>query len=248
MKICVAQIKSEKGNIEYNIAHHKRWIDTAISCEADLIVFPELSLTGYEPELAGELATDQNDMRLDEFQQMSDLNKIAIGIGLPAKSRSGISIGIIFFQPHQPRQTYAKQKLHSDELPYFVEGAEQLIITIEDVKIAPAICYESLQSEHAENAIRLGAELYMASVAKSHEGIRKAFIHFPQIAKKYTMPVLMANCVGYCDNFESAGQTSVWDETGTLIGRLDKRNEGILIFDTETKELVKKTVPNVYGQ
>ena len=240
MKICLAQTKAIKGNIKSNIANHKKWIDIAIFNKADLIIFPELSLTGYEPELAKDLATDQNDSRLEESQKISDKNNITIGAGLPIKTDQGISISILFFQPNLPRIIYSKQILHSDELPYFIQGNGQLILNIKNMNVAPAICYESLQHQHSEKAVQLGAELYVASVAKSQKGVEKAFKHFPEIAKKSGIPVLMCNCVGFCDNFESAGQTSVWDENGVLIGQLNNENEGMLIFDTETKALMKK--------
>lgn len=157
MKICAVQIKSEKGNIENNIENHKKWMDVAIFEKADFIFFPELSLTGYEPEIAKELATDQYDERLEEFQKISDLNEIVIGVGLPTKSELGILISMVIFQPSKTRRTYSKQILHSDEKPYFIEGNEQIILTVKDIKIALAICYESLQPEHSENAdIRSG--------------------------------------------------------------------------------------------
>jgi predicted amidohydrolase len=246
MKICVAQIKSDKGDINSNIENHKEWIDVAVSEKADLIIFPELSLTAYEPELARELAMDQDDLRLDVFQQISDLNKIVIGVGLPTKSESGILISVVIFQPNLPRQTYSKQRLHSDEIPFFILGYEQIILTIKDKKIAPAICYESLQPEHSENANKLGVELYLVSVAKSQNGIEKAFTHFPKIAARYSMPVFMSNCIGYCDNFESVGQSSVWNENGKLVGQLDDKSEGILMYDTSTKHLdeLRKTTTN----
>ncbi|MGB7394618.1 MAG: carbon-nitrogen hydrolase family protein, partial [Pricia sp.] len=235
MKICLAQTKSKKGDIKINIQNHLRWIELAVSENADFIVFPELSLTGYEPELAEALATDQNDARLNVFQEFSDTNRIAIGVGLPTKSESGILISMVIFQPNKPRQTYSKQILHSDEKPYFVAGNKQLILAIGDTKIGLTICYESLRPEHSENAHKLGSELYLASVAKSQGGIEKAYAHFPKIADNYSMPVLMANCTGFCDNFQSAGQTSVWGENGILIGQLDSQNEGILIYDTVSK-------------
>lgn len=236
MKICIAQTKSEKGNIKRNIENHKEWIKIAISEKADLIVFPELSLTGYEPDLAKELATNQNDERLNDFQKISDLNKIAIAAGLPTKSEFGILISMVIFQPNGTRRTYSKQKLHSDEKPYFIEGKEQIILKIKNSKIAPAICYESLQPEHSKNANKLGADLYLASVAKSQVGIEKAFGHFPKIAFKYSMPTLLCNSIGHCDNFESAGQSSIWDNNGILIGQLDNKSEGILVYDTALKK------------
>ena len=67
--------------------------------------------------------------------------------------------------------------MHSDEKPYFIAGNEQLILTIADSKIALAICYESLRPEHSDYAHKLGAELYLSSVAKSQGGIEKAYSH-----------------------------------------------------------------------
>lgn len=240
MKVSVAQIKPNKGNIQENIKIHKKWIELAISEDTDFIVFPELSLTGYEPELAKELAIEKNDSRLDGFQKLSDMNNITIGLGMPTKSDFGILISMIIFQPGQVRKVYSKQKLHSDETPYFIEGNEQLILTVKDIKIAPAICYESLQKEHSESANKFGMEIYLASVAKSQKGIKKAFIRYPEIATRFSVPVLMSNSIGFCDNFISSGQSAVWNEKGELLERLENDKEGLLIFDTESKKVMKK--------
>lgn len=150
MKIAVAQMMPQKGNILVNIEKHKALITLAASGQANAIFFPELSITGYEPELAKDLATDPYDHRFDVFQHISDTNIITIGIGVPTKSISGILVTMIIFQPNQPRQTYSKQRLHASEIPYFVGGHEQVGLTIDGIKVAPAICYESLQIEHAE--------------------------------------------------------------------------------------------------
>lgn len=241
MKIAVAQTRPIKGDISANIKTHRKLIDLAISYKADAIFFPELSITGYEPELAKELVTNQDGKEFDNFQEISNKNKITIGLGMPTKSNSGIKISMIIFQPDTPRQTYSKQQLHSDEFPYFVNGEEQIILTVDNKKIAPAICYESLQTDHSVNAKKLGAEIYVASVAKSQNGIDKAMTHYPAVAKKFSMPVLMSNCVGFCDNFESVGQSSVWTKQGNLAGQLDEKSEGILIFDTETEKIIKQT-------
>ncbi|REH01701.1 carbon-nitrogen hydrolase family protein [Flavobacterium aquicola] len=242
MKIAIAQIKPVKGDISANIESHKKMIALAVSYKSDAVFFSELSLTGYEPELAKELAVDQDDHYFDDFQKISNENKITIGVGMPTKTVSGIQISMMIFQPKTPRQLYSKQQLHADEFPFFVNGENQIILTVVDHKIAPAICYESLQPEHSENAVKLGAEIYIASVAKSQNGINKAMSHYPAIAKKFSIPVLMSNCVGYCDNFTSAGQSAVWTKQGNLAGQLDDKTEGILIFDTETEEVIKQIV------
>ena len=52
MKIGIAQIKPLKGDIERNLDKHLKFINNALEKQPDLLMFPELSLTGYEPELA----------------------------------------------------------------------------------------------------------------------------------------------------------------------------------------------------
>ncbi|AUP79548.1 carbon-nitrogen hydrolase family protein [Flavivirga eckloniae] len=237
MKICVAQIKPDKGNIQENIKSHKSWIEIAVSENANIIIFPELSLTGYEPELAKALAIDKSDTRLDVFQNMSNLNNISIGLGVPTKSIPENLISMIIFQPNQIRKIYSKQKLHSDELPFFGEGTEQMILTVENKNLAPAICYESLLKEHSQNARNLGAEFYLASVAKSQNGIEKALIHYPKIAKAFSMPVVMSNSIGFCHDFLSSGQSAVWNKEGKLLEQLGSDKEGLLIFDTKTEKV-----------
>lgn len=242
MKICVAQTKPIKGNISANIEAHISFVELALSLNAKAIFFSELSLTGYEPELAKELAITQQDNRLDVFQEISDINNIIIGIGVPTTSTSKPKISMIIFESKKPKQVYSKQILHSDELPYFESGDEQLLIKVDDAHIAPAICYESLLPSHAETAFRLGSNVYFASVAKPVNGVKKAFEHYPAIAKQHTMPVLMANCVGYCDNFLSVGQSAVWTKEGKLVGQLDDKTEGVLIFDTETEGVIERII------
>ncbi|MFB6362671.1 nitrilase-related carbon-nitrogen hydrolase [Paenibacillus elgii] len=130
--------------------------------------------------------------------------------------------------------------LENIEFPYFVCGNEQMIFTMDNVKIAPAICYESFQIEHVDHASELGAEVYITSVAKSQNGINKAWSHYQYVARKYSMTVLMANCIGHCDNFESVGKSAVWSNEGILVGELDDTNEGIIVYDTTTQEITKK--------
>jgi predicted amidohydrolase len=235
MKICLAQLQAAKGDIAANIQKHQQVIALARAYQAEAIFFPELSLTGYEPELTKELALDPADTRLGIFQQIADNQSITIGLGAPTRASEGVLISMLIFQPGQARQIYSKQQLHSDELPFFVAGIHQVILSIREVQIAPAICYESLLATHSENAHRLGAKLYLASVAKSANGVQKALKHYPTIAQKFEIWVLMVNCVGFCDNFLSIGTTSAWSPSGDLLGQLSGESEGLLLIDTQNE-------------
>ena len=236
MKICIAQTKSEKGKVQENIQNHLRIIERAIKLNSDLIIFPELSITNYEPDLAKEFATDIENSIFNPFQELSDNKEISIGIGMPTNSINGINISMLIFQPTQKRVVYSKQMLHTDEMPYFVCGNDQTILNIDGMKIAIGICYETMQREHFLNANKMGADIYIASVAKPKDGIEKAYKHFAQIAEEFNTPILMSNCIGHCDNFMSVGQSAIWNKNGELIAQLDTNNEGLLILDTKTEQ------------
>ena len=235
MRICLAQTRSEKGEIQLNIENHLKCIERAIGLNTDLIVFPELSITNYEPELANKLATHVDDTIFNPFQELADKHQITIGIGMPTKAANGINISILIFQACKKRLVYSKQMLHSDELPYFVGGDNQVFLHIKGKKIAFGICYETLQREHFVHAKEHNADIYIASVAKPDRGTDKAYLHFPSISKEFQTPILMCNSIGYADNFLSNGLSSVWNKRGELIGQLDTMRQGLLIYDTETE-------------
>lgn len=238
MIICAVQTKSVKGDIPRNIEIHKKFIALAVANGADIIVFPELSLTGYEPELANALAAPIDTPQLDDFQSISDAAHCIIGLGMPVKSDLGVSISMILFRPHTARGMYSKKYLHPDEEPYFISGQSSVGLIGTQSNVALAICYELSIPEHSETAAKNGAEIYLASVAKSAAGVEKAAEALSDIAKNHSMTVLMSNCIGYCDNFESGGKTSVWTKNGALAGQLDDKSEGILLYDTQTKEAI----------
>ncbi|WP_339815970.1 carbon-nitrogen hydrolase family protein [uncultured Imperialibacter sp.] len=239
MRICVAQTRPVKRDIAANIAQHKKLIHLAVDCKADVIVFPELSVAGYEPTLARDLAMDASDTRLDSLQQLADLHAITIGAGIPMNCAGGISITLVLFHPNAPRQTYSKKYLHADEEPFFISG-ENDSTRIKGTGIELAICYEISVPQHAANAAKNGGTVYLASVAKSSKGVEMAHKTLAEIATKYGMTALMANSVGPSDDFVGAGGSAIWDNKGKLVRQLDSDCEGLLIVDTETLEVEAK--------
>ena len=245
MRIAIAQTRPEKGNIDINIQSHIQLIELAIENGAGAIFFPELSITGYEPGLAAQLATDADDKRLDIFQQISDKNNITIGVGIPTTNGKGILITMIIFQPYIPRQAYSKQHLHSDELPFFINGDQQVFIDNDHQKIAPGICYETSLPAHWENAHTQGANIYVASVAKSAAGIERSTKIFADMAKKYGMTVFLSNSLGPSDNFISAGRSAIWSNEGKMLAQLDDSHEGIIIYDTASGQVTEVIISRI---
>ncbi len=237
MKICVAQTRPVTGDIVQNVERHRVFVATAVAHQAHIIIFPELSLTGYEPTLAQALAISPDDARLDVFQTLADAGPITIGVGVPTQNQPRPSISLVIFRPQQPRQTYTKQYLHADEEPFFVSGPPTAGLIGDKNQAALAICYELSVPQHAADAFSNRANIYIASVAKFANGVAQAGERLAEVARQYGMTVLMANSVGLADGGNCAGGTAVWNPNGALLGQLDDQNEGLLIFDTQTQEL-----------
>ena len=245
MKISVAQIKPFKGAIEKNITAHLELIELASSEQASAVFFPELSITGYEPELAKSLATTQNDDRFDVFQKLSDLNNITIGFGVPTVGVSKPLVSMVLFQPNKERSTYSKQYLYQGEEAYFENGKKPCFIQIDNHKIAPAICYESSVSEHSDAAISQSATIYVAAVMTNLSGINKKLNVLSNLAKKHKIIVLMSNFVGISGGSESAGKSSIWNQNGKLKGQMNSKEEGLLIYDMDTDCAIKKSLQKI---
>ncbi len=239
MKIALVQTKPISGNLTANMAAHCQIISDAAAAGADTILFPELSLTGYEPTLANTLAIDPDDNRLLPLQTLSDSFGLIIGVGAPVKTDAGITISLLFFHPQNPIQIYSKQYLHPDEEPFFVSGKNKAVLLNDHPQIALAICYELSVPAHAENAHASGAGIYLASVAKSAQGVDGAAKRLSQIASDFYMTVGMANCLGANDGMACVGRSSAWNRQGELVGQLDDKRVGFLLFDTYTETAVE---------
>jgi len=234
MKLCAAQTKPVKGNIDVNIKEHLRLIQLAVDHSVDVIIFPELSLTGYEPSLAYSLTIDKHDERLTVFQDASNAHNIIIGVGAPTKQEYGTCISMILFHPYNDVQVYSKQYLHADEEPFFVAGSNAITSIQHYPRLALAICYELSVPAHAEAAAANNATAYIVSVAKTAKGVDNAMQRLSAIAKEYNMTVLFSNCLGENDGEVCAGSSAIWNADGLLLAQMNDTLEGIVIFDTAT--------------
>ena len=241
MKIALAQTKPVRGDISANIAGHVRFLAYASSRGVAMLVFPELSLTGYEPHLARELASDLRDPCLDAFQHFSDQHGIRIAVGLPIHAIPRPYITLALFAPNSLRSSYSKRYLHPEEEAYFSPAPRVGGIWEAVPKIALSICYELSVPAHAEAAFNEGAELYLCSVAKTQKGVASAHLRLTEIARRNAAPVLMVNCVGASGDGVCAGASAAWNRRGELLGQLDGVNEGLLVYDTATEQIAVYT-------
>lgn len=230
MIISIAQTKPQKNKIEVNIQEQIELIEKA--SESDLIIFPELSIQGYHAKTAESFALSIDDTRLNIFKTLSKKYDLIIATSFPLKTNDKPFISLVFYFPNGEIEIYNKRYLHESEKPFFTNGEEEVYIEFNDLKIAPAICYEVSVAEHSEKAAKENCNVYLTSVAKNKESIERNLLKLQQIAKKYKMFVFMSNQVGDCDDDIAWGNSCVISSEGQIVDQLNEIETGIISYKT----------------
>lgn len=234
MILAAAQTKPSRGNIEANLLDHYRLIDLAAQNGAQLIAFPEMSITGYEREHAEKLAFKKDDPRLDHLKKLAVENNIFIIAGAPIQVESQLFIGEFVISPDNSVAVYTKQFLHEGEDAFFQSSFDyNPMITIEDKKISFAICADIDNPLHPENAFKRETDIYIASIFFSSNGIPNAYRDLQSYAQKHKMNVLMSNFNGESWGSPSAGQSAFWNNKGELVGQMNDSDSGLLIVENQ---------------
>jgi len=243
MILAAAQTKPTRGDIEANLLDHYRLIDLAVQNGAQLIAFPELSITGYEREHAQKLAFKKDDSRLDHLQKLAVENNIIIVAGAPIQVESQLFIGEFVISPDNSVAVYTKQFLHEGEDEFFQSSFDyNPMITIENQKISFAICADIDNPLHPENACKRATDIYIASIFFTPNGIPNAYRDLQSYAEKHKMNVLMSNFSGESWGYPSAGQSAFWNKKGELAGQMNDSDSGILLAENNNDNWTTRVV------
>lgn len=243
MILAAAQTKPTRGNIEANLSDHYRLIELAVKNGAQLIVFPELSITGYEREDAQKLAFKKEDSRLEHLKKLAAENNIIIIAGAPIQVENELFIGEFIISPDNSVEVYTKQFLHEGEDEFFQSSFDyNPMITIENKKIAFAICADIDNPLHPENASKKETDIYIASIFFSPNGIPNAYRDLQSYAQKYKMNVLMSNFSGESWGYPSGGKSAFWNNKGEMTGQMSDSDSGLLLVENQNDNWISKVV------
>lgn len=245
MILGAAQTKPTRGNIEANLLDHYRLIELAVQNKAQLIVFPELSISGYEREDAQKLAFKKDDSRLDHLKKLAVENNIIIVAGAPIQIENGMFIGEFIISPDNSVSIYTKQFLHEGEDEFFESSFNyNPMITIENKNISFAICADIDNPLHPENACKRETDIYVASIFFTPNGIPNAYRDLQSYAQKHKMNVLMSNFSGESWGYPSAGQSAFWNNKGELVGQMNDSDSGLLLVENDNNNWTSRVVHN----
>ncbi|MDP3815719.1 carbon-nitrogen hydrolase family protein [Pseudomonas sp.] len=230
LKIAVAQAPSIQGDVDANILLHAEFIKIARAHDVAYLVFPELSLTGYEPELASALAFTVDDARLQPLIALAVANNMHIVVGAPIATDSKPSIGAFTISPRGSIETYAKMHLHPGEDRYFTAGRAHHVITVGGTKIANAICADTNHRSHAEWCAESGATIYIAGVLITARGYAADTRQLQAHARNLNMLVAMANHSQPTGGWKPIGKSAIWAPSG-LIASANETSNALLIAE-----------------
>ncbi|MHC1720397.1 MAG: carbon-nitrogen hydrolase family protein [Clostridiaceae bacterium] len=228
----VAQIKSIRYNYEKNIEKHMEYIRLAAQQGSEIVVFPEMSLTGYERELARAQSFTKDDPRLECLKKASLDYGIVIVAGGPLLLEDRLYIASWIFETSKEPQIYVKKYLHPGEELYFQSSMEyDPVVKLNHEQLSFAICYDMEQDEHVECAKNKKSNLYAASIFYSQKGIQSGLGRLQHISKNNSLAVLMSNYAGECWDTDAGGRSSILSANGELVVSADKDSECLVVAE-----------------
>ena len=223
MKVCISQLNSIVGNIDFN---HKLIIKAAkkaVKDKAEVIITPELSLTGYPPEdlLLNKDFLKQSDFFLEKIAKKNLNIKIIVGHpvfvkGILYNSASVIFKGLI-------SRTYHKQTLPNygvfDEKRYFAEGNKSLIFNHNRKKIGLLICEDIWADEPLKDLEKNGVEIVICINASPYE-LNKRNYRLETLKKKFlknNITLIYVNSVGGQDELLFDGASFAFNNKKLMV-------------------------------
>jgi len=232
------------GDLAASLRRHVALANLAAEEGAEVVVFPELSLTGYELSRAAELALSPGDGRLDGLRRWVEASKTTLIVGAPIRDGGDLYLGAFVLLPtgeelvHQKRflGTFGEEARVDGELPppepeVFAVGQLAPLVPLRAGPGAVAICAEGNRLEHAALASARGARVYLSCSFVIPSEFEAATQHLQQRAAQHDLLVVFANFGGPSGGMRSAGGSSIWSPGGTLLGRLPSSGEGVLLAD-----------------
>ncbi|MEX1166677.1 MAG: carbon-nitrogen hydrolase family protein [Hydrogenophaga sp.] len=249
--IAAAQTTPMAGDRAANLRQHLQMVEVSALHGVQLLLFPELSLSGYEPALLNRCLTSAQDPLLTPFYEAAQRHAMTLVVGAPtapaAASRAEAlpHISALVIGPQGGAKVYHKQHLHPGEDSCASAGpVDPFVFDVSGLRCGLAICADVAQAAHPRAARQAGAALYLAAMVVSEQGYAVDAGLLKSHAITHQMPVLLANMGSPSGGFQCAGRSAFWDEEGRCIVALPADGAGLVVVercDSAWKGLALKT-------
>ncbi len=254
-KIAIAQINPIIGDFKYNFRKINSYINRAVELSCDLVVFSEMTVTGYPPRdlLERENFVNANIACLKKL--IDSVKGIGVICGFVDKAAEGSDLlynSAVLFEDGNILHKVNKRLLPTydvfDEKRYFKAGVESRAFFYKGYKIGLTVCEDAWNDKEIFKEKRLyktdpvalmiedGADLIINISAspfyKGKNEFRSKLLG--TIAKKYKTPMIYTNQVGGNDSILFDGISSGFDKNGNIIVRASDFKEDLVVFNLES--------------
>ena len=253
IRVAGAQKSFPVGAIQKNKQTILDCFEAAEEKEADILIFPELALTGYPPEdlLLRESFVGKNFAVLEELAEFSSSTSGVVGFvdrnlddNHIDKQKRGIANAAAIIQNGDVKGIYHKCFLPNysvfDEARYFAKGNNPgNVFWYEDIGIGISICEDiwiedGPSSQQVENGASLIININASPYDQNKTDLRKELV--VNQAKKLGVPIIYLNMVGGQDELVFDGGSFVVDGKGEILYQAQQFEEEIFYIDLDLEE------------
>jgi len=253
MRIALAQINTTVGDFAGNVDRIARFAREGAGRGADLVVFPELAVTGYPPrDLVEEPHfVERSEREVERLAGLVPDVRILAGYVRHSKASKGKPVADSAAMLYGGRRvlTYDKTLLAFydvfDESRYFEPGQAHASFEIQGSQLAVTICEDIWNDkgfwgkqlyihDPIEDAVHAGADVILNIASSPFDsekiGLRQRMIQ--AIARERGLPVIYVNQVGGNDQLVFDGSSMAVDARGEVVARARSFEEDLIFFDT----------------
>lgn len=245
IRIALAQQDFPVGDMTGNLARVRHSISTALAKGADLLLFPELAISGYPPEDLLLRPGFMHQCHAVMEQLLHSVKGLDVVIGHPWAVGSERYNAVSWIREGVVLGRYFKQVLPNyavfDERRYFSAGTQPLVIEIKGRQLGVIICEDAWSPEPAASAKAAGAELLLVPNASPYRDnkLEGRTAMFSDRFNDCGLPMVYTNLVGGQDELVFDGRSMLMDASGSLSIREKPCEEDLPIacFEPATGEL-----------
>ena len=248
-RIALGQLNTTVGDLEGNVARMATWAAKASGGGADVIVFPELAVTGYPPEdlVLRSAFVDDNLAALDALAAETAAGCDVV-VGFVDRSGAGLHNAAALLRGGRIAARYAKCKLPNygvfDERRYFVPGTAGALVTIGDANAGLSVC-EDAWAPGAPFDAYVGTG-FVANINGSPFHAGKVHERAEVLAARAAETgawIVYVNAVGGQDELVFDGGSMVVAPDGTVAARAQRFEEDLLLVTLEGRSFESEPRP-----
>jgi NAD+ synthase (glutamine-hydrolysing) len=256
LRIAIAQVDMIVGDVDRNAHKIEEYcLRARDELQADLVVFPELSLAGYPPE---DLLLRESFVQWCEsalYSLLPRVKGIDVVIGLPWRDSEGLRNAAVVLRDGAIIARYYKKILPNyavfDEKRYFIRGHDTCIFECRGVKLGLTICEDIWQPEPVAQALEAGAELIVnINASPFHQAKHEERLQtLRDRVTETNLSIVYVNTVGGQDELVFDGQSLVLNAQGEVCFRAPAFAEYIDSFNwPDDKALDRSPEPHALEQ